>query len=133
MAKRAAAGKTRPNITQEVRALVEANKEIKGAEVMAALREKFPKARLNDSSCLVAYSNVRKKLGLSRTFAKRPIGRRSGRPSASAASAISLTEAVAGSLDISLLQAAKALLQYCKGDLAVAQGALKQVASLQMT
>lgn len=133
MAKRAAAGKTGLNITQEVRALVEANKEIKGAEVMAALREKFPKVSLNDSSCLVAYSNVRKKLGLSKTLAKRPISRRSGRPSASVAPATSSTPAVAGSLDISLLQAAKALLQHCKGDLAVAQGALKQIASLQMT
>ena len=133
MAKRAAAGKTGPNITQEVRALVEANKEIKGAEVMAALRERFPKVSLNDSSCLVAYSNVRKKLGLSKTFAKRPIGRRSGRPSAPAAPATTPTAAAAGSLDISLLQAAKALLQYYRGDLAVAQGALKQVASLQMT
>jgi len=128
MGKRAKSG---INITQEVRALVDANKEIKGAEVMAALREKFPKVRLNDSSCLVAYSNARKKLGLIKTVAKRPIGRRAGTSSARPSAV--LTPAAGDSLDISLLQAAKALLQHCKGDVSLAQGALKQIASLQMS
>ena len=133
MATRATAGKTGMNITQEVRSLIEANNEIKGAEVMEALRKKFPKANFNDSSCLVAYSNIRKKLGLSKTLAKRPkraarMARRVGRPPANAAAAPAPVTA-----DISLLQAAKALLQHCNGDLVVAQSALRQIASLQMS
>ncbi len=142
MGKRAGTGKGGIVIAQEIRALVEANKEIKGPEVMAALREKFPKIVFNDNSCQVAYANARKKLGLAKTVAKRPIGaarpgRRPGRPpgrppgSASAPSA-SAPSTAAASVDISLLQAAKALLQHCNGDAAVAQSALKQIASLQM-
>ena len=42
MAKRAAAGKGGVVISQEILAIVEANKAIKGPEVMTALREKYP-------------------------------------------------------------------------------------------
>ena len=142
MGKRAGAGKGGIVIAQEIRALVEANNEIKGPDVMAALREKFPKILFNDNSCQVAYANARKKLGLAKTVAKRPIGaarlgRRPGRPpgrppGSAAASAASVGSTAAASVDFSLLQAAKALLQHCKGDAAVAQSALKQIASLQM-
>lgn len=143
MGKRAGAGEGGIVIAQEIRALVKANKEIKGPEVMAALREKFPKVVFNDNSCQVAYANARKKLGLAKTVAKRPIGaarlgRRPGRPpgrppgSAAASAASAGSTASAASVDISLLQAAKTLLQHCKGDAAVAQSALKQIASLQM-
>ena len=51
MGKRAGAGKGGSVIAQEIRALVEANNEIKGPEVMSALREKFPKILFNDNSC----------------------------------------------------------------------------------
>ena len=135
MAKRAAAGKGGVVIAQEILALVQANNAIKGPEVMIALREKFPKATFNEASCQVAYANARKKLGLTRTVAKRPIGAgRVGRPVRTAASAGS-TASAAGSaaIDISLLQAAKTLLQHCNGDAAAAQTALKQVAALQMS
>ena len=142
MGKRAGAGKGGIVIAQEIRALVQANNEIKGPDVMSALREKFPKIVFNDNSCQVAYANARKKLGLAKTVAKRPIGaarlgRRPGRPpgrppGSAAASAASVGSTAAASVDFSLLQAAKALLQHCKGDAAVAQSALKQIASLQM-
>ena len=142
MGKRAGAGRGGIVIAQEIRALVAANNDIKGPEVMAALREKFPKVEFNDNSCQVSYANARKKMGIAKTVAKRPIGaarpgRRPGRPpgsgSATAASAASTGSAPAATpVDISLLQAAKALLQHCKGDVAVAQSALKQIASLQM-
>lgn len=131
MAKRAAAGKGGVVIAQEILALVQANNAIKGPEVMVALREKFPKATFNEASCQVAYANARKKLGLTRTVAKRPIGAgRAGRPIRSTVAAAP----AAGSavIDISLLQAAKTLLQHCQGDAAAAQTALKQVAALQM-
>ena len=72
MAKRASSGKSGVVISQEILALVQANKAIKGPEVMVALREKFPKESFNEASCQVAYANARKKLGLTRTLAKRP-------------------------------------------------------------
>ena len=132
MAKRAAAGKGGVVIAQEILALVKANNAIKGPEVMVALREKFPKATFNEASCQVAYANARKKLGLTRTVAKRPIGaRRVGRPGRPAASAAG-TGSGSATLDINLLQAAKTLLQHCNGDAAAAVNALKQVAALQM-
>ena len=136
MGKRAASGKGGVVVAQEIRNLVAANNEIKGPEVLAALRAKFPKMTFNDSSCQVAYANARKKLGISKTVAKRPIGARVGaRPGRPAAAPVSVSSAAASSgapVDISLLQAAKALLQHCHGDVTVAQGALKQIASLQM-
>jgi len=132
MAKRAAAGKGGVVIAQEILALVEANKAIKGPEVMVALREKFPKVTFNESSCQVAYANARKKLGLTRTVAKRPIGaRRVGRPGRTSAASAATTGGSAV-IDLNLLQAAKVLLQHCNGDAAVAQTALRQVAALQM-
>ena len=129
MAKRSAAGKTGINNSQEMRSIVEANKEITGAEAMAVLRGKFPKQTFNVESCLVAYSNARKKFGLTKTVVKLPA---SGRPHSRAASAAAPTAAVAGSLDISLMQAAKALLQHCKGDVYAAHSALEQIASFQL-
>ncbi len=132
MAKRAAAGKGGVVIAQEILSLVQADKAIKGPEVMVALREKFPKVDFNEASCQVAYANARKKLGLTRTVVKRPAGSSrpaqvTGRPKASP-----VVQASAGAPDMNLLQAAKALLQSCNGDAAVAQLALKQVAALQM-
>lgn len=128
MAKRAASGKGGVVIAQEILALVQANKAIKGPEVMVALREKFPKENFNEASCQVAYANARKKLGLTRTLAKRPGKPASGYTRVKAAAPV----AASGVLDISLLQAAKALLQHCNGDATAAALALKHVASLQM-
>jgi hypothetical protein len=133
MAKRAAAGKGGVVIAQEILALVQGNNAIKGPEVMTALREKFPKTPFNDASCQVAYANARKKLGLTRTVAKRPIGASGpAKKSAYVAATPSAGAAGAVSVDIGLLQAAKSLLQHCNGDSAVAVLALKQIAALQM-
>ncbi|MFO0976214.1 MAG: hypothetical protein U0996_07420 [Planctomycetaceae bacterium] len=143
MAKRAAASKDGVNVSAEIRALVLANKDIRGPEVIAALKEKFPGAKFNNASVQVAFANARKKLGLTRTLKKKPrpvgsgsvAGRRPGRPAAAAAPAAAAPAAVAATaagVDYSLLQAAKTLLQHCKGDVAAAQQALKQLAALQM-
>jgi len=137
MAKRVGAGKSGIVVAQEVRALIEANNSIKGPEVMAALREKFPKETFNDKSCQVSYANIRKSMGLSRTLKKKPgmskkkAGRPPGRPVGTWRPATASTAESA--VNISLLQAAKALLQHCNGDAAVAVHALKQIAALQMS
>ncbi|MFN5587965.1 MAG: hypothetical protein ACK5DR_21910, partial [Planctomyces sp.] len=73
MAKRAAAGKgdVTVNVSKEVRALVEGNQEIRGPEVIANLKERFPTMVLNENSVQVAFANARRKLGLTRTIKKR--------------------------------------------------------------
>ena len=129
MAKRAGASKSGVVAAQEIKALILANKNIKGPEVMAALREKFPKETFNDKSCQVTYANIRKSLGLSRTVKRKPIpagSRGTGSRPIGAAVADS-------SIDFGLLQAAKTLLQQCNGDLNIAVNALKQIAALQMS
>ncbi len=133
MAKRASASKSGVIVAQEIKALILANKDIKGPEVMAALREKFPKETFNDKSCQVTYANIRKNLGLSRTLKRKPGAAKpvSGR-STGGWRQISATTAES-SIDISLLHAAKVLLQHCNGDVTVAINALKQIASLQMS
>ncbi len=131
MAKRAAKGGV--VISQEIMELVKANNAIRGSEVMTALREKFPKVKFNNASCQVAFANARKKLGLSKTVARKPIGtsgtvfRKAGRPPAAATAA-----APAVAIDLTALQAAKALLQHCQGNADAAVQALKQIAALQM-
>lgn len=131
MAKRAAKGGV--VISQEIMELVKANNAIRGSEVMNVLREKFPKVKFNNASCQVAFANARKKLGLSKTVARKPIGtsgpvfRKAGRPAAAAA-----TTATTVVIDLTVLQAAKALLQLCHGNADAASQALKQIAALQM-
>lgn len=138
MAKRTGAGKDGIVVSQEIRAMIKANSSIKGPEVMAALREKFPKVSFNDKSCQVSYANIRRDLGLSRTFKKKPgaskkkPGQRPGRPAGTWRQATASDSAAESGINISLLQAAKALLQHCHGDVAVAAQALKQIAALQM-
>ena len=87
MAKRAAAGKDDVNVSKEVRALVEGNKDIRGPEVISTLKERYPSVEFNENSVQVAYANARKKLGLTRTMKKRPAKRKAGRPAAAAAPA----------------------------------------------
>ncbi len=129
MAKRASASKSGVIVAQEIKALILANNNIKGPDVMAALREKFPKETFNDKSCQVTYANIRKNLGLSRTLKRKPVA--AGR-SATGARQIGVA-ALESSVDMSLLHAAKVLLQHCNGDVTVAVNALKQIASLQMS
>jgi len=139
MAKRSSTGKSGVIVAQEIKALILANKTIKGPEVMDALREKFPKETFNDKSCQVTYSNLRKNLGLSHTLKRKPVatGRpAAGRPAAGRPAAATRQIGVAAeesSVDMSLLQAAKVLLQHCNGDVTIAVNALQQIASLQMS
>ena len=138
MAKRSGAGKSGIVVAQEIRALIGANNEIKGPEVMNALREKFPKETFNDKSCQVSYANIRKSMGLSRTLKKKPgtskkkAGRPPGRPVGMWRPAAASPPMAESAVNLSLLQAAKVLLQHCSGDAAVAIQALKQIAALQM-
>ena len=135
MAKRSGTGKSGIVVAQEIRAMIEANSSIKGPEVMTLLKEKFPRETFNDKSCQVSYANIRKSMGLSRTLKKKPgtAKKKAGRPLGwRPATAVASAPMAESSINISLLQAAKELLQHCHGDAAVAAQAIKQIAALQM-
>ncbi|HAV31261.1 MAG: hypothetical protein ACK5TG_13935 [Planctomyces sp.] len=128
MAKRAAAGKgdVTVNVSKEVRALVEGNQEIRGPEVIANLKERFPTMVLNENSVQVAFANARRKLGLTRTIKKRPGKRKVGRPVA----AVAAPATASAGVNMQALTAAKELLKACGGDLAAAQTAIRQMQTL---
>lgn len=136
MAKRAAAAQDGVNVSSEVRSLVEGNQSLRGPEVLALLKEKYPNVTFNTNSVQVAFANARRKLGLTRVVARRE--RRRGvlsrRPRAVAAlPAVVVTADAAPALNlVATLQSARDLLKTVGGDVAEAQKALALVASLQM-
>jgi hypothetical protein len=138
MAKRASSRKSGIVVAKEIRALIEADNDIRGPEVMLALREKFPRETFNDKSCQVSYANIRSRMGLSRTLKKKPLaakgkrGRPVGRPAGAWRQASGSAASADTAVHIGMLQAAKSLLEHCRGDAMVAIQALKQLASLQM-
>ncbi|MEY3175702.1 MAG: hypothetical protein RLZZ436_3616, partial [Planctomycetota bacterium] len=71
MAKRAAAAQDGVNVSSEVRSLVEGNQSLRGPEVLALLKEKYPNVTFNTNSVQVAFANARRKLGLTRVVARR--------------------------------------------------------------
>ena len=52
------------NMAEEIRTLLRKKRSLTGPEVYAALTEKFPGQEINKSSCGVAFSDARKKLGI---------------------------------------------------------------------
>lgn len=131
MAKRAAAGRDKVNMSQEIREIVEANHQIRGPELITALKEKFPGVALNENSIQVAFANIRKRMGLSRTVAKRP-GKRAARRSAKTATTpVAAPTSVRGTVSFKQLQAAKVYLAACDNSLATATNVLQQLAELR--
>jgi hypothetical protein len=52
------------NMAAEIRGLLEENRDLSGKDVYTALKKKFPRKGINESSCGVAFSGARKKLGI---------------------------------------------------------------------
>ncbi len=102
------------NMAEEIRALLNKDSGMTGREVESALKKKFPRKKINPNSCGVAFSNARKKLGLRKSIS-------SGRSFASN-----------GSIDVSVLHAAKQYLAKCGGDEGRAFAVLKQLSDLQV-
>lgn len=98
------------NMAEEIRLVLASTPDMMGREVEAALREKFPKAKINPNSCGVAFSNARRKLGLGPTRA----------------GSYSDVE-----LDASVVFAAKRYVDRCGGDIGTAAAGLEQLAKLQ--
>lgn len=107
------------NMSAEVRALLQSNRNLTGPEVYAALTKKFPGQKINKNSCQVAFANARKKMGLTRKKKSgKPIYRKVAKPTADTVS-------------LSALRSARELLSRTNGDVAVATAVLKEVKALQ--
>lgn len=114
------------NMSAEIRNLLQGNPSLSSRQVFEALKEQFPDQEINRNSCNVAFSHARRKLGIKKG-AKRAVRRR--RPGAAPVAVAALA---GGSLNLDLLQAARALLTKA-GSAEAAVQAIKQLQSLQIS
>ena len=113
------------NMAAEIRSLLRQNRSLSGSEVYNALKKKFPKQKINESSCGVAFSGARKTLGISQRKAgkKRKAAKKTVRRMKPAAAA--------QTVDLTTLQAAaKFVLEV--GDAEKGIAAIRQLRSLQI-
>ena len=69
MAKKRAFGSF--NMSKEIRKLLRAKRSMMGREVYDTLVKNFPKQKINESSCLVAFSASRMQMGLKKRAVKK--------------------------------------------------------------
>jgi hypothetical protein len=112
------------NMAAEIRGLLTQNRDLSGKEVYAALKKKFPKEGINESSCGVAFSGARKKLGIS---AKRGKKRKTAKTTVRKMKPTAAAQAV----DLTALQAAAKFVSEV-GDAEKAIAAIRQLRSLQI-
>lgn len=113
------------NMAAEVRNLLTEDRTLSGRQVYEALKKKFPKESINESSCGVAFSAARKKLGISKGR-----GKQKARKSNGAVAATKKSKA-AQSLDLTTLQLATKFVSEV-GDAEKAISAIRQLRSLQI-
>ena len=113
------------NMAAEIRGLLESNQDLSGKEVYKALKKKFPRQKINESSCGVAVSDARQKLGISQkgTGKKRKAAKTSVVKMKPAATALTV--------DLTSLQAAAKFVSEV-GDAEKAIAAVRQLRSLQI-
>ena len=121
MAKKKSARRGDFNLSAEVRNVLSESPNLTGKETLAAVKKKFPKQAINENSFGVAYSNARRKLGISK-----PRKVRRQKPAAKRRS-----QAPTTAVDMKALQAARKYLAEV-GDADVAISAIKQLQSLQI-
>ena len=107
-------------MSQEIRTLLRKKRSLTGPEVYAALTEKFPGQEINKSSCGVAFTGARKKLGI-----------KGGRRRKSGAKRTVVKARPAPALNIETLQATAKFVGEI-GDTDKAIAAIKQVSLLQI-
>ncbi len=120
MAKKKAAGQI--NMAEEIRNLLKENRKLSGKEVVSALKKKFPKQKINEGSCGVAFSTARKKLGLSTGRPKKRKG---------AVKKVMRRKPASVSVDLAALEAAAKFLSKA-GSEEQAIAAIRQLRSLQV-
>ncbi len=113
------------NMAAEIRRLLRQNRSLSGSEVYEALKKKFPRQSINESSCGVGFSAARKKLGISQTKRgrKRKAAKKTVRKMKPAAAA--------QAADMATLQAAAKFVSEV-GDAEKAISAIRQLRSLQI-
>jgi hypothetical protein len=113
------------NMAAEIRSLLEANRALTGKQVYEALKKKFPRQDINESSCGVAFSGARKKLGIS------PNRRGKKRKTAKTTVVKMKPAATALTVDLAALQAAAKFVSEV-GDAEKAIASIRQLRSLQI-
>ena len=113
------------NMAAEIRSLLEANRALTGKQVYEALKKKFPRQDINESSCGVAFSGARKKLGISQN--------RRGKKRKTAKTTVVKMKPAATALtvDLAALQAAAQFVS-AAGDSEKAIASIRQLRSLQI-
>ncbi len=121
MAKKKASGSF--NMAEEIRKLLRAKRTITGREAYNELVKNFPKQKINEGSCLNAFSKTRMLMGLKKRAMKKSVaGKIVKRRKPSAA---------VTAVDLNALQvAAKFVAQVGSADTAIA--AIKQLQSVQI-
>ena len=113
------------NMAAEIRSLLRQNRSLSGQDLYKALKKKFPRQKINESSCGVAFSGARKKLGISQ--------RKSGKKRKAAKKTVRRMKpaAAAQAADMATLQAAAKFVSEVGGaEKAIA--AIRQVRALQI-
>ena len=112
------------NMAAEIRGLLEGDKSLSGPEVYKALKKNFPRQKINESSCGVAFSGARQKLGIS--------PKRGKKRKAAKTSVVKMKPAAAAlTVDLTSLQAAAKFVSEV-GDADKAIAAIRQLRSLQI-
>ncbi len=113
------------NMAAEIRSLLRQNRSLSGQDLYKALKKKFPRQKINESSCGVAFSGARKKLGISQ--------RKSGKKRKAAKKTVRRMKptAAAQAVDMAALQAAAKFVSEV-GDAEKGIAAIRQVRSLQI-
>lgn len=129
MAKKQASGF---NMSQEIRDMLSKDSSMTSRAVYETLLEKHPGQEVKRSSCNVAYSQARKKLGLNRGPGKKRRAVRKRRPSKVASTGrVSMAATGGDAVDFALLKTARALLAEA-GSAERAIQSLKQLEALQI-
>ena len=113
------------NMAAEIRSLLRQNRSLSGQDLYKALKKKFPRQKINESSCGVAFSGARKKLGIS------PLKAGKKRKAAKKIVRKMKPAAAAQAVDLTPLQAAAKFVSEV-GDAEKAVAAIRQVRALQI-
>ena len=121
MAKKKASGEF--NMAGEIRKLLRAKRTITGREVYNELVKNFPKQKIKEGSCLVAFSKGRMRMGLKKRAKKKSVAGKVVKRK--------MPSTAVTAVDLNALQAAaKFVAQIGSADTAVA--AIKQLQSVQI-
>ena len=129
MAKKKAAGGLSFNMAEEIRKLLNEDRKLSGPDVYAALTRKFPNDKINESSCSVAFSKARRKLGIKGGTKRR---KKAGAGTATRTVRRPTPAAVSrGQMDLAAIEQAQKFVTAC-GGITKARAVIDRLESLQL-